>query len=80
MGWKGCWGSAFAYNFQGRSTEMITLVNASNRNYSGPVTIRTEERRTTWRDLLDGTIFAEETGGSLPMTIPPETLRVLTRV
>jgi hypothetical protein len=47
MGWKGCWGSAFAYNFQGRSTEMITLVNASNQNYSGPVTIRTEERRTT---------------------------------
>jgi hypothetical protein len=68
--------SVLAFNFQGVSTEMITLVNASDQNYSGRVLLRTEKRPTTWRDLLDGTIFAEETGCSLPMKIPPETLRV----
>jgi hypothetical protein len=61
---------AFANNFQGGSTTVITLVNASDRDYSGQVSLRTEGRRTMWKGLLDAASFVAEKGGSPPHEDP----------
>lgn len=70
---------AVAYFYQGTASRVITVVNTSpDRHYTGNLILREPESGSKWTDLLsEETLTANRT--SLPMTLPPDGLRILVR-
>ncbi len=70
---------ATAYYYEGAAQQLITAVNiSSQRHYTGNLTLREAEAGSHWRDLLSQETFGAA-NTALPLTIPPEGLRILIR-
>jgi len=68
-----------AYYYAGSANRLLTAVNTSaQQHFSGSLTLRDDDRNSTWQDLITGeTLKAFD--GKLPLKVPPDGLRVLLR-
>jgi hypothetical protein len=65
-----------AYFYAGTDSQIITVVNTSNQNYAGSITLRPSEANTSWQDLVAGNV-SSASGTSLPVSLSPEGILVL---
>jgi hypothetical protein len=65
-----------AYFYDGTQNQIITVVNTSNQNYSGSITLQASEANTSWQDLIAGNVVTAN-GTSLPVDVSSEGILVL---
>jgi len=68
----------FAFNFEGDTNQVITVVNAGSSSYSGTLTLETAQSNSTWIDQLTSTQYVAS-GTSLSLTLDAGDLAVLVR-
>lgn len=67
-----------AYFYAGSKDQIITVVNTTDRNYSGSLTLRATEANSSWQELVAGSVTTA-TGTSLPVNLPPQGILVFLR-
>ena len=65
-----------AYFYDGTDNQIITVVNTSNQNYSGSITMRASEANTSWQDLIAGNVVTAN-GTSMPVDLSSEGILIL---
>jgi hypothetical protein len=70
--------SVAAYFYHGTLSRIITIVNTSQSDYAGTVSLATNETNSSWDDLLSGEKFVADSQARIAgVTLPPGGLRVL---
>jgi len=70
--------SVAAYFYHGILSRIITIVNTSQSDYAGTVSLAMNETNSSWDDLLSGEKFVADSQARIAgVTLPPGGLRVL---